>query len=128
MERNIRTHGWMAAELVLADYRDSLGMVTEAEQSQCDAEASTLKGLAGEFFRTQVEHQTAQEARLENDCYGDLPKDRGPHVFGRSEKGLAADIAAVTAADAYCDAKEALRDVIVKQTGLSAEQLRSVFL
>ena len=89
---------------------------------------SGIAELAATYSRLWDESVEADNACFEDDCYGDLPKDRGPHVLGRSEKGLAASQRHKEICEAKNEVAKELRSSIEKMAGIDAWKLRCLFV
>lgn len=87
-----------------------------------------IKELAQRYSRLWDECVLAENARYEDDCYGDLPKDRGPHVLGRSEKGLEADARERALANEKIVVAKTLRALIEAEAGIDTWKLRCLFV
>lgn len=89
---------------------------------------SKISELAQTYSRLWDESKAADDARYEADCYGDLPKDRGPHTLGRSEKGLEADRRNHELSAAKVKAARELRSLIEAEAGIDTWKLRCLFV
>ena len=87
-----------------------------------------ISEIANEYSRLWDEAKAAEAARYKDDCYGDLPKDRGPHVLGRSEKGLEADRLEKKAHQELLISSRSLRALIEKQIGIDPWKIRCLFV
>ena len=84
--------------------------------------------LAQKYSQLWDECVIAENARYEEGCYGDLPKDRGPHILGRSEKGLEADRLEIELRSEKAAVAKALRALIERQAGIDTWKLRCLFV
>lgn len=89
---------------------------------------SSLKDLAEEYSALWDAAKIADDSRYQKDCYGDLPRNRGPHVLGRSEKGLAADKLAEALAKKKEVAALRLKGAVISELGVDPWKIRSLFI
>lgn len=89
---------------------------------------SRISELAQKYSQLWDESKEADESRYAHDCYGDLPKDRGPHTLGRSEKGLEADRLNQELSAAKVKVAREIRSLIEAEAGIDPWKLRCLFV